>query len=110
MGWFSSDLPGHEGYIIGYTMRDGVDEDSHLYRELQYPGDDGDRRVLRIAAGCECGWRSARWRPEHGTEWMPHVVIETERDEAFARQLWRRHVQSDVQSSDALMTELTRRQ
>ena len=22
MGWFNSDLPGHEGYVIGYTTRD----------------------------------------------------------------------------------------
>lgn len=45
MGWFYEQHAAHEGYVIGYVVRDGCAPEAGLYRELGYPRDDGDRQV-----------------------------------------------------------------
>lgn len=93
MGWQHEKGPGHEGWIVGLVVREGCDPDSRLFRELAYPTDAGDRTdIVRLAAGCECGWRSPHFDPREPASWMPHCVIASERDEDRARELWVDHV------------------
>lgn len=93
MGYFRDSHPGHEGYAIGHVVRPGCTPDSGLYRELGYPDDATDRRVELISAGCECGWRSPRFRPEKPTDWSPFVVHTTERDDKRVEELWVGHIE-----------------
>lgn len=99
MGFFRDDAPGHEGYPIAFVLRDGCSAGSELFRELQYPRDNTDRSdIERIAAGCDCGWRSPMFRPSALTppQWGPYSVLASERDEDRIRDLWRRHICQDV--------------
>ncbi|TQF12009.1 hypothetical protein FJV41_31270 [Myxococcus llanfairpwllgwyngyllgogerychwyrndrobwllllantysiliogogogochensis] len=113
MGFFREELRGHEGYPIGFVAREGTDEGAQLYRELQSPGDTGTRQVDVIAAGCECGWRSASWKPAQPTRWVPFSVFESEEDEARVHALWAEHVdhvqatagQARAGSQDARLAE-----
>jgi len=102
MGWFFEDVTGHEGGAIGYVTREGCPPDAELYRELAYPRDDITRRVVRLAAGCECGWRSSRWAPRQPASWEPFGVSVSKVDDECARQLWRRHLELDVIPGDPL--------
>lgn len=101
MGWIDEEHPEHEGYAIGYVPREGcASSDSGLYRELGYPADNADRSVARIAAGCDCGWRSPRWVPDPATDWSPHSVHTTEADDERVHRLWKRHLELDVHGAD----------
>lgn len=107
MGWVNSDHPEHEGWIVGFTPREGYADgwacrdcdwlgdaynvehkrvgrrrkgspvvgvsprtcSGEVYarhgaslRELHSPVDKADQPLEWIAAGCECGWRSPRFR------------------------------------------------
>lgn len=92
MGWFRDEHPEHEGYPVAYVVRDGCQPDSHLFRELGYPGDNTTRLdVRRVGAGCTCGWRSP-YLDERGT-WYPYSVeLVREQVEAWIRQLWQDHL------------------
>lgn len=107
MGWLYEEHAAHEGYVIGYVVRDGCAPESGLYRELGYPRDNIDRRVACIAAGCDCGWRSPRWVPQLPTEWGPFSVLASEADEDRARELWRRHLELDVITAHPLRIDAT---
>lgn len=91
MGIFRDELPGHEGYAIGFVTREGCPPDSGLYRELEYPRDRDPAWPLLISAGCECGWRSPRWKPLPGTTWSPFTVDVQDADDARVRRLWAAH-------------------
>jgi hypothetical protein len=82
MGWLREDYPDHEGYMIGFVLREGCDRGSGLYRELMYPLDATTRRVELLAAGCDCGWRSPRWSPKKPADWGPWSVFASEDDDA----------------------------
>lgn len=105
MGWQHEEHGAHEGGVIGYVTRNGCAPDAGLYRELEYPRDDGDRRVACIAAGCDCGWRSPRWVPRHPASWAPFSVLVSEADEDRARALWRRHLELDVIAAHPLCVD-----
>lgn len=91
MGWCSAHSGEHEGYLVGFVVRDGCRDDDPLLRELEYPRDNCDRTDVRaIAAACECGWRSPRWRARV-VEWSPYCVWASEADEERGRQLWSEH-------------------
>lgn len=96
MGWFSSDHPGHEGYLVAFVAKRS---DSGLVRELGYPEDDEPiptGRIDFVAVGCECGWRSPRLAAPPRTEWFPHCVeLSDERAENGARLIWWEHVHSE---------------
>lgn len=77
----------HEGFIVGY-----VPEGEGAVRELSYPDDDTEKAPTRIAAGCDCGWRSNSWEPSRGVEWYPFRVEAAERDEESAFRLWEEHI------------------
>jgi hypothetical protein len=101
MGWLS-DIPGHEGYLVGLervevngwgqwrelTMRE---HDAELDRN-------GEVMVLAVQFGCDCGWRSPRIHPPLGTKWSRSIVLlpSGERGQAFedrcVDKLWKRHV------------------
>jgi hypothetical protein len=92
MGWIDATQLAHEGYAIGYVVREGTDE---VYRELSYPDQD-PRLVALVAAGCDCGWRSPRWVPTGRAEWRPFSVMLGSADEQRVHTLWRRHLELDV--------------
>ena len=102
MGWQREGHGAHEGYVVGYVLREGCQSDSRLYRELQYmpmsavgaiENDNiGPGVIQRIGAGCECGWRSSHLEPRDAVEWMPHIVLASERDEDRAHALWDEHI------------------
>lgn len=96
MGWQDEDHGDHEGGLIGYVARDGCVPDAGVYRELAYPRDDGDRPVVCITAGCDCGWRSPRWVPRQPATWAPFMVQASDADQERGRALWRRHIELDV--------------
>ncbi len=95
MGWVREDArEGCEGYVVALVH--GLNQDGKelhgLYRSLSYPLDDERRQdIRRLAAGCECGWRSPRWRPLEPARWMPFCVFASERDEDRALDAWRDH-------------------
>lgn len=91
MGWQYEEYEAHEGGVVVYVVRDVWTSDAGLCRELGYPRDDGDRRIARIAAGCDCGWRSPRWVPHLPATWAPFSVATSKADGDRARALWRRH-------------------
>lgn len=97
MGIFKTDgiAEGHEGYAIGYVPRDHKRAADGLWRELQYgPADDRDiPHVRRIAAGCDCGWRSPAWEPLDRAEWSPYTVHLGRRDDELVRELWDEHAE-----------------
>ena len=101
MGIFNSDYPGHEGHIVGFVTREGVSAGSGIYRELGYP-DQEERVVERVAAACECGWRSAHWTPSERTEYGPYCVFDSERDHDRMVALWQRHLEQDVAAAVVL--------
>lgn len=100
MGWMS-DLGDHEGYAVGFVtvVKDGR-SCSGVFRELGY-ADEEVQRIEKVAAACECGWRSARWRPLpwredgklHLPDFSPHVVFISQEDEDKAHDLWKEHVE-----------------
>lgn len=95
MGLFDSDLPDHETYAIAFVARDNCDPESRLYRELAYPNDNGDRTdILRLACGCECGWRSSHFAPSvvEPPEWFPFTTILGKRDEERIHELGVAHL------------------
>jgi hypothetical protein len=56
-----------------------------------------DHPVAIVQIACDCGWRSARYRPPAGTTWSPTIVelpggAVANRFEEQARALWRAHV------------------
>src|SRR5574338_168351 len=54
MGWFDSNHPGHEGYIVGLVLdkERGRAESEHM-RQLAYPHDDTDRKdVTHLQGAC----------------------------------------------------------
>ncbi|MBE7524684.1 MAG: hypothetical protein HS109_20275 [Burkholderiales bacterium] len=97
MGLFSSNHPGHEGYLIGLVKDDerGLAAEGHM-RRLAYPHDDGDRRVEVLQVGCDCGWRSARFSAPTGTTWSPFTVhvpdYYADAVDALKREMWERHL------------------
>ncbi len=102
MGWCDMDMPGHEGYLRGYVLRDEGQPERSLLRELGYP-DDGTHdghpiQIKRLAAACDCGWRSPQWMPWEPAEGGPYVVYASERDEELGRQLWVEHVEQHRRS------------
>lgn len=97
-----SDFPEHEGYPVGFVTRDGCDESSGLYRELEYPRDsDGDRTVKLIAAACDCGWRSPRFPASTGTQWWPSCIFASEVDDARVHALFKEHIEHVRRSQNA---------
>ncbi|MBV8979289.1 MAG: hypothetical protein JO086_00135 [Acidimicrobiia bacterium] len=83
MGWFSSDHPGHEGYVVGLVPRS-----EWAWRELT-TGDDGEHPLRMIAVGCDCGWRSPRLYAPPGTRWSPYIVdLPTKTDDERAYRIW----------------------
>lgn len=93
MGLLRDGFPGHEGHAVGFVLRDGVSPDSGIYRELAYPEDKSERKVDLIAAGCECGWRSPRWKPIKPATWSPYTLSESEEDEERVHALWSEHLE-----------------
>jgi hypothetical protein len=97
MGWFDSDHAGHEGYLIGLVedRAHGLAAEAFM-RRLAYPHDDGTRAVEMLQVGCDCGWRSARFRAPLETAWHPFAVAlpaaRAAAVEAVAVELWRRHL------------------
>jgi hypothetical protein len=93
MGWLHDRAPGHEGYVVALVeeMRPGG---YSRWVELAYP-DELAKRVVpvrMIQVGCECGWRSRRFRAPSGTTWSPFsVTLEDKEAEAEACALWERH-------------------
>jgi len=73
---------GHEVCPVAFVVRDGCDAKSGLLRELQYPGDHGERTdIVVISAGCECGWRSTRFAPRRAPRWYPYTCILADADD-----------------------------
>lgn len=115
MGWLNEKYPDHEGYVIPLVEREGVYRG--LYRELRYPGDDKERTdVVRIQAGCSCGWRSAYLVPERGVEptpsggsfplpsYSPFAAWVTEADEERCRKLWGVHAREPLPETAEVAT------
>lgn len=95
LGWFNSDAPGHEGYVVALERVDGT------FREI------GDDRTLctrfrgggidAIQVACDCGWRSRRFVPPFGAEYWPHIVeLHDDRAEELCAELWRIHATEDA--------------
>lgn len=106
MGWFFGDLPGHEGYVVGLVaeLRPGG---FTAWMELAYPAEHLPRElpVDVIQVGCECGWRSRRFRAPAGTTWSPHIVVlGNDEVESEACRLWQRHIEEE-QSRGAPLLE-----
>lgn len=99
MGWTDEEHPEHEGYPVGYIVREGCAPTSGLYRELGYPADAKARPMARMAAGCDCGWRSPQWIPDPVTDWAPYAVFAVEADDQRVHQLWKRHLEVDVRGA-----------
>ena len=97
MGIFYESHPDHEGYAIGYVERENC-PGSGLYRELAYPDDDQPRPVALISAGCDCGWRSPRFKPStmgaRVSDWGPFSVNTTDRDDDRVRELHHQHIEA----------------
>ena len=93
MGWFYTDVEGHEGYVIGLRRGEGLARNC-LYRELGYPEDDKETAVHAVQAGCDCGWRSPRFQIT--ARWFPFVVDTDEDTEATLKDLWEAHIHNDV--------------
>lgn len=96
MGWFRDDHPNHEGFTVGYVVREGTGEGSDILRELAYPTDNADlgkKQLPRIGAGCTCGWRSPYLVPREPAEWSPFVVHLGKWDEERVRGLWDEHLE-----------------
>jgi hypothetical protein len=93
MGWTCEEDGHHEGFVVAVR-----EIDSGRFRELG-PGDHvwaAGQPVAIVQIGCDCGWRSARYRPPAGTTWSPNTVELPDGPEAFrfesqARELWRDH-------------------
>ena len=102
MAWVHARYPAHEGGVVGYVLREDCPPGFEQYRELASAIDFSAgagaavRPAERIAAGCECGWRSPHWSPSLpatlGLLWVTAFLDEQER----ARQLWERHLVLDV--------------
>jgi hypothetical protein len=107
MGWFSSEHE-HEGYVVGFvTAVKNGHRASGVYRELGYLDDD-DQAVEKIAAACDCGWRSPMWMPDRWhdsegkfrqAEFWPHTVDHSPDDHEKALGLWNEHVAHACSSS-----------
>ena len=111
MGWVYEDVDSvqHEGYVVGLVHSHRADgtEIVGMYRELAYPLDDGRGvPVMRLQAGCDCGWRSPHWQPRgwwsrsperwRKATWSPYSVIASDDDEERACELWRAHVAAEA--------------
>ena len=109
MGYFRDDFPRHEGWVVGYVVREGCDRGSGLFRELLYPADKEDRTDLVVlGAGCECGWRSAHFAPDWRSSppsWGPYSVLASERDEGCVCALWSEHL-ADIARGKQVPTRL----
>ncbi len=81
----------HEGYVVGFVTQDRCSADSGILRELGYPRDNEERPVKVIAAGCDCGWRSTRWRVLKAT-WHPFSMDVDDFDDERALKAWKKHV------------------
>jgi hypothetical protein len=93
MGWFREGAPGHEGYVVGYVIREGCD--ASIVRELAYPEDKDPRAdLVWIGAACVCGWRSPYFQDRRSAlpSWAPFSVLASEKDEDHAMQLWGAHL------------------
>jgi hypothetical protein len=92
MGWQTSDVPGHEGFLVG-LVHDAAGRDG--WRELRSPADDAERTNIEMfQVGCECGWRSPRFRAPPDTSWWPFTLRFPEFHEALrevAGDLWCQH-------------------
>jgi hypothetical protein len=95
MGWMNVDHPEHEGWAVALQKdeRSEFARDGY-FRELGYPKDDKDNiRVDAVQAGCDCGWRSARFKVLPGdVEWMPFVALCSPTIEERIHTLWRAHI------------------
>lgn len=89
MGLVRNGFPDHEGYAVGFVMREGTD---NSLRELACPADNEEKQVLAIAAACDCGWRSPRWKPARSTRWSPYSIFASEADEERVHMLWSKHL------------------
>jgi hypothetical protein len=96
MGWFEDNFAGHEGSLIGHVHREGCPPGSAELRELASPLDATSRQVALVSAGCECGWRSARWSPTATALWDSFFLLAADDDNERARKLWKRHITLDV--------------
>lgn len=102
MGLFSSDSPGHETYAVALVARDNCDPESGLYRELQYPNDKDERGdILRLACGCDCGWRSPHFRPSYmePPRWFPFSTVLGKYDEDRIYKLGSAHLDEHKERS-----------
>ena len=97
MGWLEWSaatgdvIAGHEGYFCAVER-----SDDGLWREIRYP-DDRPRPVAFLRVGCDCGWRSKRFRAPEGTTWEPFSVwVRDELLEEVAREIWRGHLEELV--------------
>jgi hypothetical protein len=101
VGWFNSEHPGHEGYLVGLQRDEsGVDG----FRELGFRKsatadspdlvEQADIKTLQVA--CECGWRSARFMAPVGTAYAPHMIFLSDHSDAdlreVAAELWTKHL------------------
>lgn len=102
MGWFDSDAPGHEGYLVALVREEGAGRE---WRDLRvHPADEAGMRkhdgcrIEVVQVACDCGWRSPRIHAPLGTTWRPCMVVlpagagvEAE-FERFALELWQAHM------------------
>jgi hypothetical protein len=103
-GWSQEGCPDHAGQLIGYVVCDDCWPDAVVHREVHMPSDDKARELVRVGAGCQCGWRSARWlpmaaahwSPKFPAVWSPFFVRAAREDHTRARELWERHLKQDV--------------
>lgn len=96
MGWIDED-PKHEGFLIALVPT----QDLSGWIDLSVGPPDAEHELVlelqMFAVGCECGWRSRRFHAPPGTRYMSHIVVMTAQDvEDEARELWRRHVKTEL--------------
>lgn len=93
MGWFLSDVDGHEGFLVAY-----VPDQEREWIELNYFSPDAHSQNLRaFGVGCSCGWRSRRFVAPFGTSYHPHIVEMADATaEMGARELWKAHAEAKL--------------
>ena len=106
MGWINEDMPEHEGYPVALEQRTGSGLDSD-WVQVCYP-DDTRRPIKVVQMGCSCGWRSARYRAPHGSDWSPFIVsfpfpIGPEFEDELA-ELWREHIRAEKARATSSLT------
>lgn len=96
MGIWRDGYDHHEGIRVAYVEREDCSLGSRIFRELGYPNDNADEYpIVRIGAGCSCGWRSQTFVPRFKAEWMPHIPLLSHHDDEVIHRLWDRHIEQD---------------